>query len=345
VLVRHEKNPLIYTRDIKPSTDDYEVVGAFNPGATMYNGEVLLLLRVAERCHAQEGKARVPIYEFNGGNPKPTVLEFDLNDPDVNADDSRAILYKGLYYLSSLSHLRMARSKDGINFEIDDKPTLYPACPEEAYGLEDARITKIGDDYYINFTVVSVQGWSTSLVHTKDFKNYERLGIIFPGQNKDVAIFPEKVNGKYYAFHRPHNTGLGNPSIWIAESPDLIHWGKHKCIMTTRENNWECEKIGGGAPPIRTKDGWLEIYHGSGPGGYGLFGVLLDLEDPTKIIKRTKEPLFVPEMDYETQGFFDKVVFTNGMVEKDDKLYIYYGAADDTTCLATTTIDEVLASF
>ncbi|MFP4522720.1 MAG: glycosidase, partial [Fibrobacterota bacterium] len=162
--------------------------------------------------------------------------------------------------------------------------------------------------------------------------------------NKDVALFPEKINGKYRALHRPHNEGFGKPSIWYGESPDLIHWGNHKCIARPYDTKWECMKIGGGSSPIKTDQGWLTIYHGKGENQiYSLGLILMDLEDPSKIIKRTEEPVLVPETDYETKGFFPNVVFTNGAVKKDNgEVYIYYGACDETTNLAVSDIDSLL---
>ena len=161
-----------------------------------------------------------------------------------------------------------------------------------------------------------------------------------------MAIFPEKVGGKYIALHRPNNSGFGRASIWYAESPDLLHWGNHKCIVRPRDTQWESLKIGGGAPPIRTPEGWLVIYHGKGDNSvYSLFTLLLDINEPWKVAKRASKPFLTPTEPYETKGFFPNVVFSNGMVEKDGKVYVYYGAADKSSCVATTDIDSLLASL
>ncbi len=170
--------------------------------------------------------------------------------------------------------------------------------------------------------------------------------MIFNAPNKDVCIFPEKINGKYFALNRPFNHDFGKSSIWIAESPDLIHWGKHKCLMRPGDNNWENEKIGGGAPPIKTKYGWLEIYHGKtlkdGKDFYSLMVLLLDLNDPSKIIYRGEEPIIIPEQPYETDGFVPNVVFLNGMTMSGDNINLYYSACDDVTCLATCKLNELI---
>jgi beta-1,2-mannobiose phosphorylase / 1,2-beta-oligomannan phosphorylase len=343
MLNRSSNNPIVKPSDVKPSFDGYNVVGAFNPAAVLYNNEFILLIRVAENCIPKKGKIRVPIYKFADGDGFPDILEFDETDPEVKLKDTRGVVYKGIDYLSSLSHIRIARSKDGVNFKVDEKPFIYPCSEEEKYGIEDARVTFIDGKYYINYTIVSEDSWCTALSVTEDFKTHKRLGIIFPPENKDVTIFPEKINGMYAALHRPNNSGFGKASIWYADSPNLLHWGSHKCIARPRNSSYESMKIGGGSYPIKTSEGWLCIYHSKGDNSkYTLFAMLLDLEKPWKIVKRPGSPLIEPETDYEIDGFFGNVLFTNGIIERDGKLWIYYGASDEFSCLITTTINEVL---
>jgi len=341
---KHEANPLIDPKSIKPSREGYRVKGAFNAGAAEYNREIILLLRVAEGCMAGEGSIAVPYYRFDAEGGHPEILEVRADDPHVQLKDTRGVVYKRKDYLSTLSHIRIARSKDGINFTVDDKPFIYPCSSSESFGAEDARISRIDDIYYITYTAVSGDGWATALATTRDFKTVERKGIIFPPPNKDVSIFPEKINGKYLALHRPHNEGFGKPSIWYSESTDLLHWGSHKCLIRPRDTRWEEQKIGGGAAPIKTDKGWLEIYHGKGKDQiYSLCLLLLDLNDPSKVLKRGKEPILFPEKPYETKGFFPNVVFSNGVITgADGSVKIYYGACDETVCLAETSIDELL---
>jgi predicted GH43/DUF377 family glycosyl hydrolase len=343
---KYENNPIIKPSDVSPSMQGYIVKGAFNPGATRFDDEILLLLRVAESCEPKEGFVRTPIYVFEESGSHPDILEISQDDPDLSLKDTRGVVYRGIDYLSTLSHIRIARSKDGIHFTVDESPFIYPADETEKYGCEDARVTCIDGNYYINFTVISEDSWCTMLAETKDFKTIQRKGVIFHPENKDVAIFPEKVGGKYIALHRPNNSGFGKASIWYSESPDLIHWGNHKCLAHPRDTKWEAIKIGGGAPPIKTSEGWLTIYHGKGENSvYSLFCILLDLEDPSKVIKRASKPLLTPTEDFETRGFFGNVVFTNGMVEMNGKLYVYYGAADESVGLAITDAESLLASF
>ena len=343
---RCEKNPIIRPADVRPSAEGYRVVGAFNPGAALFNDEVILLLRVAESCIPEPAKVRVPVYRFFQGRGIPEIMEFDENDPDLSLRDTRGVVYKGKDYLSSISHLRLARSIDGINFTVEPAPFICPSSPDEEYGTEDARIVCIGTTFYINYTIISTDSWCTALATTTDFKAYKKTGIIFHPENKDVSIFPEKINNKYIALHRPNNSGFGKASIWYAESPDLLHWGNHKCIARPRDTAYEAMKIGGGSAPIKTDEGWLCIYHAKGENSrYSLFAMLLDSKQPWKVIKRGNAPLLEPEYAYETTGFYGNVVFTNGMVIRDGQLFMYYGSSDETTCLAVSSVEQILCDL
>ncbi len=343
---KYEMNPIVSPDNVKPSVESYRVRGAFNPGATVFGDEVLLLLRVAETCEPKDGYIRTPTYRFDDGHPRPDIIEFKALDPDVKLTDTRGVAYKGRDYLSTISHIRIARSKDGLHFTVDEKPLIFPVDETEEYGVEDARVTFIDDKYYITYTAVSQDSWATALAVTEDFKSVERKGLIFYPENKDVVIFPEKVGGKYIALHRPNNSGLGKPSIWYAESPDMIHWGNHRCILRARDTKWDWVKIGAGAPPIKTPEGWLAIVHGTGDKTvYSVFCVLLDLEEPWRVVRRADTPLLMPTEPYETEGFFGNVVFSNGVIEKDGKILVYYGAADETSCVAITDIHSLLGTM
>ncbi|MBE9468685.1 MAG: glycoside hydrolase family 130 protein [Bacteroidetes bacterium] len=344
MLQRHINNPIIKPSMLIPSVKGYNVLGAFNPGATIYNNQIILLMRVSENCPQEKSFINIPYYNFKNNKSEAKILRINKDDPQVMLKDTRGVLYKGKDYLSTISHIRLARSSDGINFTIDEKPFIAPANESEKFGVEDARISKIDDTYYINYTGVSEDGYATMLATTKNFINIERKGIIFAPLNKDVAIFEEKINGKYIALHRPDNHGFGLPSIWYADSPDMLHWGNHKCILRPDGSKWESQKIGAGAAPIKTEKGWLVLYHGKGDNSmYSLNLLLLDLNNPSKIIMQCKQPIFTPKEDYEKKGFFGNVIFSNGLVIKPDgTILIYYGACDETICLATTSINELL---
>lgn len=347
-LRRVSNQPILQTSDVKPSIEGFDVLGAFNPGACWFNNEILLLLRVAEAPKPQKGVINVPLVVDKDGVPTLTIKHFA--EPD-EAYDPRVITIQGKQYLTSLSHLRLARSQDGIHFNIDEKPFLFPARMDESYGIEDARITFLDDKYWITYTAVSENGPGVGLAVTTDFVNVERVGMILPPPNKDVALFPQKVGGKYRLLHRPMVSDIGKPSVWLAESIDGTHWGNHRFLFGGRGQSspglddarfaWEGGKIGAGPEPILTDEGWLVCYHGADEThAYSLALALLDKDDPTKILDRSEAPLLSPELLWEREGFFPNVVFSNGWVQWPEgsanagQIWVYYGAADSGVGLA-----------
>jgi len=343
---RFAENPLIVPEDVPPSRDDYEVIGAFNAGACTYKGQTLLLLRVAERPRDKTPNEEVaPIL-----NPQTGQIELfrvPHSDPDIEIPDNRSFYYKGKMLLTSISHLRIARSDDGINFDIDKKPAVFPRTEYETFGLEDPRITPMGDEFYITYKVVSQHGICTSLLKTKDFKKFDRQGIIFCPENIDVVIFPEKINGRFYALTRPVPKHIGPFSIWLASSDDAINWGNNKPLIIPRPGMLDGGKVGASCLPIKTTQGWIEIYHGADENDkYSLAAVLLDLNDPSKIIARANYPLMQPEADYEVNGFYGNVVFSCGAItDNKGNVTIYYGASDQCTAAARTTIEKILTTL
>lgn len=344
---RFMENPLVTPGDVSPYHEGFEVIGAFNAGVCRYNGQIIMLLRVAERPVSQEsGKVRIPVVNIAGGQGELRIIELDMEDSRFDFSDPRVVkdVKKGkAAYLTSLSYLRIARSRDGRRFTVDESPFLYPELPEESFGIEDPRITQIGDVYYITYSAVSEKGVGVGLVSTRDFTAYTRHGLIFPPENKDVVIFPEKIGGKYYALHRPVPKDIGAPEIWIAESHNLLHWGNHRYLLGLREGCWDSKRIGGGAVPIKTEKGWLEIYHAAdGNDRYCMGAVLLDLNDPSRVIARTKGPILEPETEYEREGFFGNVVFSCGVLLEGDQVYIYYGVADSSMACAQLSLKEIM---
>ena len=345
---RYEENPLITPKDVTPYHEGFEVIGAFNAAVTSFNDEILLILRVAERpISPDENTVSAPVYDVE--EKKVQVVELKKDDPRYDFSDPRVIKHAGtdrFAYLTSISYLRLARSKDGRTFTIDEKPLVYPSNIHEIYGIEDPRVTKIDDTYYIYFSAVSPMGIGESMVSTKDFEHFEHHGMIFSPENKDVTIFPEKINGKYYALHRPVPSSTGKPQVWIAESENLIHWGNHQFLFGVREGKWDEGRIGASAVPFKTEKGWLEIYHGADRNSrYCLGAVLFDLNDPTKIIARSDEPILEPETDYEISGFFGNVVFSCGALVEGDIVKIYYGVADEAMACAELKVSEILDSL
>jgi beta-1,2-mannobiose phosphorylase / 1,2-beta-oligomannan phosphorylase len=334
---------------VTPSRPDLEVVGVFNPGVTRHNGDVVLLLRVAEApLEKRAGSVAAPIY--NAGSQELEFKWWTLDAEGLDVSDPRSIGIGGQVFLTSISHLRVARSKDGVHFDVEKMPALSPVTFYESFGCEDARITFIDDTWWINYSAVSSLGISTALASTKDFKSFERHGIIFPPDNRDVTIFPEKVSGHYFALHRPMPDGVGHAAMWSASSPDLIAWGNHKFVADSRPG-WDDLKVGGGAVPFRVKsgkhDGWLEVYHGvtKEPPTYSLGALLLDPNDPSVVLARSSEPILRPETDYEREGFYAAVVFTCGVLYEEHRVRIYYGAADGVVAVAELSLEEILAGL
>jgi len=247
------------------------------------------------------------------------------------------------------SFLALARSPDGLHFEVEEHPVMMPAsdgpfAKYETLGIEDPRATFIDGAYHIMYTAYSQYGPRIAIARTDDFHTFERIALISEPGNKDGVLFPEKINGLYARLDRP--IGLGVGSIWISYSEDLRHWGDSKVLISPREGYWDSFRIGASVPPIKTPWGWLEIYHGvkmtaSGP-IYRTGTVLLDLEDPSCVLARCATPMLAPREEYERVGDVPNVVFACGaIVEPDGELKLYYGAADTCVCVATATMTEI----
>jgi predicted GH43/DUF377 family glycosyl hydrolase len=338
---RFPENPLLRPAEVRPSAPGMKVECLLNPGAFRFDGKTWLLLRVAERPEQKPGKTTFPIFAANGALK---ILEFDNADPKLDLSDPRVLRYDGTDYLTTLSHLRLAVSDDGIRFREDASYLpLFGRGELEAYGIEDCRVTQIESSYYLTFTQVSANGVGVGLRSTTDWRTLVPHGMIFPPHNKDCAIFGERVGGKYYALHRPSSPVLGGNYIWLAESTDLLHWGNHRCLVRSRPGRWDSARVGAGAAPIRTAQGWLEIYHGANSEHrYCLGALLLDLHEPWKVLARSPKPIMEPNAEYERAGFFGNVVFTNGHVVDGDTLTLYYGASDSVICGARFSLQEIL---
>jgi predicted GH43/DUF377 family glycosyl hydrolase len=251
------------------------------------------------------------------------------------------------------SHLCAARSANGVDhWQIDPQPTL-PAdpehFPEEMWGIEDPRITYVSElgKYAIVYTAYTRDGPGVSLAVTKDFREFERYGVIMPPEDKDAALFPHRIDGQWLLIHRPVSAPRAH--MWISYSLDLRHWGNHKLILEARRGAWwDANKIGLSPPPIETPQGWLVIYHGvrQTPAGciYRLGFALFDLREPERCLQRTDEWVFGPEEVYEQRGDVDNVVFPCGatVAPDGDTLRLYYGAADTSIALATGSIRAML---
>lgn len=341
---RFSQNPLLAPADLRPSTDGLEITCLLNPGVFRFENKTWLIVRVAERPAQKDDSLSFPVLTKEGAIQ---IMEIDKNDPALKATDARVINYKGKDYLTTLSHLRLLCSDDGISFH---EPPGYPPMMGEGalqtFGIEDCRVTFLENTYHLTFTAVSENGVGVGLKTTTDWKNFQSYGMILPPHNKDCAIFEEKINGLYYMLHRPSSVDIGGNFIWLAESHDGLHWGNHKCLIKTRDHSWDSARVGAGAAPVKTDKGWLEIYHGANEANqYCLGAFLMDLQDPSKVIARTEGPIMVPSESYELTGFFGNVVFTNGHILQPDgdTITIYYGASDEVVCGARFSINEILA--
>jgi predicted GH43/DUF377 family glycosyl hydrolase len=337
---RFPENPLLKPADIRPSVPGMRVQCLLNPGVFRFRDRIWLLLRVAERPEQKPGKTSFPMFSEDG---ELKILEFDHADPKLDLSDPRVLRYAGVDYLTTLSHLRLVESGDGLRFRETSAPPLFGQGEQEAYGIEDCRVTQIGSTYYLTFTAVSPHGVGVGLRSTNDWERMRTHGMIFPPHNKDCAVFEAAIGGKYYALHRPSSPELGGNYMWLAESPDLLHWGNHRCLAHSRPGLWDSARVGAGAAPVRTPKGWLEIYHGANAENrYCLGALLLDLERPWKVLARSREPIMEPTADYETSGFFGNVIFTNGHIVDGDTLTVYYGASDSVICGARFSVSEIL---
>ena len=327
-LKKYEKNPII-----KPDAKHYyEDLVTCNPAAWYENGTFYLLYRSAGNDHE--------------------------------------------HYI----YLNLATSKDGFNFtKYEGNPVLKPTVDNYDEGCcEDPRIVKYGDLFYVTYayrafppgryweTDKFVQNkfklddyapnglsWNlsnTGLAISHDLIHFKKLGRItdFNSDNRDVILFPRKINGKFVRFERPvekvgEEFGCNVPSMWINFSDNLMEWGEAKLFAAPIEK-WEEKKMGGSTPPLETKDGWLVLYHGvsNEDDGYRVGAMLLDLDDPTIIKHRTKDFIMEPTEPYETAGYYNGCVFPTGNVIVGDTLYVYYGGADRFVNVATCKLDELL---
>jgi predicted GH43/DUF377 family glycosyl hydrolase len=335
--------------DLRASRDDLEIIGTFNPGAIAIGDEVILLVRVAERLRERRaGHTALPRWQSGAGLNVDWIAneEFDLLD-------ARVVRRKrdGLVRLTSVSHLRLLRSCDGRSIDREGAARFEPQSEFEEFGIEDPRITRIGDTYWFTYVAVSRHGPATALASTKDFATFTRHGVIFPIENKDVVLFPETIDGEYVALHRPvGGTPFTQPEIWLARSSDMVHWGRHRVLLGS-DSGWDAGRVGAGAPPLRTPDGWLEFYHGStrpaGDGSVGAYSagaLLLDLHEPHRIVRKSPKPILVPETDFEQSGFVPNVVFPTGVVDRGETLLVYYGAADTACAVVELSMDDILAA-
>jgi len=297
-----------------------------------------------------------PLFQRDDANPiltprdMPFSAEAVLN-PGAAVHNDDIVLLLRVEDTSGYSDIYVARSRNGVtDWKIDKKPLLKHGQSKyryEKWGCEDARIIYLEDEglYYITYTAYSSFGAAVALAKTRDFKKVERLQLVMSPSNKDACLFPHKFKGKWAMLHRPDAGGVEN--IWIAYSPDLVHWGNPRCVLAEGSGAaWDGLKVGAGPPSVLTKHGWLLIYHGvkgyAGQLVYRFGATLLDTDKPYKLIARSPKAIFKATELYETTGLIPNVVFPTGLLLRDDELWMYYGAADTCVCLATVKLQDVL---
>lgn len=304
ILKRYEENPLLHIRDYPG------IAQIYNPSPVQMGDETVLLVSVVEH-RATWGFGR------------------------------------------DVGQTRVARSKDGIHFELSKEnfiDTQAAGLPWDLYHhFIDNRVTKIDDWYYI-ITPVMVKDFASPvgmLGRTRDFVTYERLDVITQPANRGASLFPEKIGGLYYKLDRPGGGDGSGGDIWISSSEDLLHWGSFKPVLASGYRFWNAQKIGP-TPPIKTEKGWLDIIHGvftpAGGTYYYVGAILLDLEEPWKVIGKTNSYILGPEMPYEQHGNCDNTVFPCGAIAdyEQDRIRLYYGSCDNFINLATGSLSDLV---
>lgn len=302
-----------------------------------------------------------PLFRRHGGNPIlsaaawPYPANSVFNAGAVRDRDGGTVLLCRVEDRRGHSHLTAARSADGVTgWRIDAAPALAPdpqRHPAELWGAEDPRVTHLAElnRYAVAYTAYSAAGPCVALALTDDLRRFERLGVVLPPDNKDAALLPRRIGGRWAMLHRPSMPSFGG-HIWISFSTDLRHWGDHRMVMQSRRGGWwDADKIGLAAPPIETERGWLLLYHGvrtTASGSLYRVGLaLLDLADPSCCLRRGDDWVLGPQEPYERSGDVGNVVFPCGwtLADDGDALKLYYGAADTSVCLAQASVRELLA--
>jgi beta-1,2-mannobiose phosphorylase / 1,2-beta-oligomannan phosphorylase len=275
-------------------------------------------------------------------------------NPGVAIADGQTVLLCRVEDRRGISHLTIARSPDGINdWRVDSGPFLAgdERDPTSRWGTEDPRITRMDevDGWFIAYTAYGPAGPCVALAVTRDFHTVDHIGVAMPPEDKNASLLPRHIDGQYVLFHRPSSQLSGRADIWLSRSTDLRSWTHPEPVLSARSGAWwDSVRVGMGPPPLETSHGWLGIYHGvrhsvTGP-VYRAGLVLLDLENPAAVLRRSDEWVLAPLAEYERCGDVPNVVFPTGLAHDPatNELRLYYGAADTSIAVATARLDDVL---
>ncbi len=368
---------LVTPECVSPSSENLEVLGTYNPAAVrLKNNDILLYVRVTERPHVYEDNHYFYSPRFTGKDKFEITLDkFNKNIVTDHLEGHGFYFGDGTVRLNYISYLKkVIIDQTGFNVRyIDNKPTFYGTCKNGELSIEDPRITKISNKYIMTYVSLSRYGnISTKYAVSTDCNHWHQKDIIFAQQNKDVVLFPEKIYDKYVAFNRPEgNFQFSMPHMWLSYSPDLEYWGNSHPIILSKEKSWDSFRVGAGAPPVKTRYGWLLIYHGvkrvhidtdATKGVKNFFKIpyeykneycagaaLFDLKNPCRLIAKSppNKPLLTPTKTYEKIGFMNDVIFPSGAILTKDKkdLLIFSGAADRVTTVKQISLKEIFKNL
>ena len=320
-IIRHPDNPVLSATDIP-----FDASLIFNAGVCKVDGEYVMLFRNDYGATEADWRA------FNAGERTEFPRLF--------------------------TNIGIARSYDGVHWTPGPEP-VFTFHDDEIRRAYDPRLTVIDGRVVMCFAVDTNHGLRGGIATTEDFERFDVQSLSLP-DNRNMVLFPERIGGKYLRLERPlpvYSRGGGEHfDIWMSDSPDLRYWGNSKLLLGAERVPYANSKIGPGAPPVRTPRGWLTTFHAVANHGRDLLTwekqwhkeyyaglMLLDLDDPSRILGIAPEPLIAAETDYELRGFRGSVIFPGGMILEDSgEVKIYYGAADTVECLATAHVDDLI---
>lgn len=368
---------IIRPEDIKPSCPEFEIIGTFNPGvARLANGDIVLYVRVWEKLIKTSDETYFYSPRMAGKNKYKLVIDKFEKKLVTSSSEFDFQFKDGTKRLTFISHFRrVILDKSGFMVKkIEEEPSFFGVGWDGELGVEDPRITKIGDLYIMTYVSLSrTENVSTSYAISNDCIKWFRRGVIFSEQNKDVVIFPELIDNEYIAIERPEGSfEFSPPHMWIVYSKDMESWGRQHPLVISKKGDWDSGKVGAGAPPIKTEKGWLLIYHGvlaatrkkviediidrmdlseciSGTISgndiiYCAGAALFDLNDPRKLIAKSRVPILFPIKRHEVADFQSlRVIFPTGLLmdENGKDILIYSGAGDKVTSVKKVSLSKI----